>query len=94
MINEDILDFLAFLALLGICLAVAFGLVLPATHNATVTSPVALVDKTSPTTQGYANDSSFDGGLSKLEVVLMTQVQDFAIPDPKFYQITGRTPNR
>lgn len=84
---DDALDLLAFLALLGLCVAVSFGLVLPVYYDTVNIEDQSIVDKTSPREEGYVNASEYDGTMSKLEVVLTSQVQESSIPAPRVYKI-------
>jgi hypothetical protein len=82
---DDVLDVLGFILLLGVCIAVSFSVVLPMTKQETNTT--ALADKTAPKSVGYVSNSGYDGKMSKMEVVLMTQVQDFNMPEPKVFMV-------
>jgi hypothetical protein len=84
---DDVLDFLAFLFLLGICIAVAFGVVLPTFYEQDDITSNVLEDKSSPTSEGIVSSTSYDGTMTKLEAVLVTQVQDTGLPYPKRYVI-------
>lgn len=84
---DDIFDLLAFLALFGLCVAVAFGLVLPVYYDTVNVLDQSIVDKTSPREEGYVNASKYDGKMSKLEVVLTSQVQESSIPAPRVYKV-------
>lgn len=88
-VAEDVLDFLAFLFLLGICLAVAFGVVLPVVYESSDNSATVISDKTAPTQEGYKLATGFDGTYSQMEAVLITQVQDPQIPAPSHYKVKG-----
>lgn len=85
--TEDILDFLGFLVLLGVCIAVAIGIVVPAMHSSFMTEDKAIVDKTAPLQEGFDNQTNFDGAMSKVEVALMMRVQDFGIPEPNRFKV-------
>lgn len=85
-IVDDALDFLAFIFLAGICLAVAFGVILPVFYETEDISSNVIEDKSAPTSEGFAVDT-YDGTMSKLEVILLTQVQDFGLPEPKRYVV-------
>lgn len=82
---DDFLDFLLFIFVLGIGLSVAFTVVLPAFNEAD--DSVAYVDKSTPEYLGYEVNSDYDGKLSKLEAVLVSQVQDFDMPEPKVFTV-------
>lgn len=86
-IVEDTLDFLVFLFFLGLCLAVAFGVIIPIVHDSSSASSVGIVNKTAPKAQGSAVTTSFDGTYSSLDIVLMSQVQDFEMPEPKRFVV-------
>lgn len=87
-IVEDVLDFLKFLFFLGIVIVISTGIVTPILYDDT-TNKLALEDKTSPVLKGEDVVTNYDGTLSPLEVVLMTQVQDFDMPNPKKYRVTA-----
>lgn len=82
---DDFLDFLLFIALLGVGLSVAFTVVIPSFNE--VDNSVAYVDKSTPEYLGYEVNSDYDGKLSKLEAVLVSQVQDFDLPEPKVFTV-------
>lgn len=86
---DDIFDLLAFILLFGACIAITFGLVLPAVYDFNDPMENALLDKTAPVEVGYGNESNYDGTMSKMDVVLLSQVQDFSMPEPKKYKING-----
>lgn len=93
-IVEDILDFLAFLFFLGLCLAVGLGLILPVVYENPERASVGFQDKTSPVIVGDRVDSTYDGTVSRLEIALYTQVQDFDMPKPKKYRVESPTDTR
>lgn len=93
-IVEDVLDFLAFLFFLGLCLVVGLGLVMPVVYENPEHTSVGFQDKTSPVIMGDKVDSSYDGTISRLEAVLYTQVQDFDMPSPKKYRVESATDTR
>lgn len=90
-IVDDALDFLLFIFFLGICLAVAFGIVIPIVYDQNDLSSQTLADKTSPTIKGLELDTTYDGTLSKFDVVLMSQIQDYDMPNPKHYKVENPT---
>lgn len=90
---EDALDFIAFIIVLGVSLAVAFGVVIPIVNEKEDLSSNTLIDKSSPLIKGTELESSYDGTLSKLEVILMTQVQDSDIPKPQRFVVKNPANN-
>lgn len=89
-IVDDVLDFLAFLLVLGVCIAVAFSVVLPSTREQEQT---VLVDKSAPSAEGYASGFTTSDEMNKLEVMLMTQVQDGGMPAPSRFKILDAPEN-
>lgn len=93
-IVDDALDFVKFLFFLGIALIISIKIVTPILYDDTMDKS-ALEDKTSPVVKGLDTNSTFNGTLAPLEVVLMTQVQDYDMPNPKkFKVIAPDTPNK
>ena len=84
-IVEDAFDLVLFIVVAGVFLVSSFNIVIPMTKD-DKTSESALMDKTTPSEKGYESLSSYDGAMNKWEVVLMTQVQDFDLPEPKKYK--------
>ena len=84
---DDVFDLLVLIFILGISILVGFGVVLPMTRDDYLRTDTVLEDKTAPSI-GY-DTMVLDPGMSKLEVVLMTQVQEFGVPEPKKYKVEG-----
>lgn len=82
---DDLEDLVAFVVLAGICLVFSFQIVVPAFHDDSELTQVAIEDKTAPTIKGVEQDSSYDGTMNRAEVTLTTQVQDIGMPNPKYY---------
>lgn len=82
---DDVFDLLVLIFILGISVLVGFGVVLPMTSDDYLKTNTVLEDKTAPEV-GYET-TVLEPGMSKLEVVLMTQVQEFGVPDPKKYKV-------
>lgn len=87
-IVDDVLDFVKFLFFLGLAIIISIKIVTPIIYDDT-TDKSALEDKTSPIVKGLDGETSFTGTLTPLEVVLMTQVQDFDMPNPKKYRVNA-----
>lgn len=86
---DDMLDLLGAIIFLGVCLAVSFGVIV----NLMYQQPSAnfLIDKTAPLYQGETPISSYDGTLSKLQVILLTQIQDYNMPEPRHFVVASTT---
>lgn len=89
-IIDDILDFLAFIILLGVAIAISFNVIIPEFKESQII-PAVFVDKSAPERKGYDFSEPFDGTYSKMEVVLFSQVQDneIPLPTPKRYFVGG-----
>lgn len=88
-ITDDVLDFLVFLVLLGVCVAVAFGAVLPAVYDSGEMESLVVRDKTAPEELGYVNRTENRDHLTPLEVALMLRVQDISLPKPNILKFTS-----
>ncbi len=82
---DDIFDMLSLIFVLGICILIGWGTINRVTNHEFLGLYEVIEDKTAPS-QGYVNVNS-DVGMSKLEAVLMTQVQEFGIPEPRRYKL-------
>lgn len=90
-IIDDILDLVVAIFLLGLTISIAFTVVLPIFYEDK--EQVGLVDKTSPEFLGYDLDSTYDGSMSYLDVILSSQLQDFNLPEPKQFTIATDNPD-
>lgn len=84
-IITDILDLVVAIFLMGMCLAIALTVVLPIFHEDR--EDLAFIDKTSPSFLGYELEEDFDGTYGYLDVLMITQVQDFNLPEPKRFTV-------
>lgn len=81
---DDALDFLILILVLSVCVALGFGVVIPLLNDHNMGYQTELVDKSALQLSGSdQNDSTYDGTLSRKEVILMTQVQDYSMPYPR-----------
>ena len=78
---DGMFDLLTFILVLGACLFIGFGIMGGMTKAASQT--VALDDKTMPELRGDNIVVETDGSLSRLDAILMTQVQDYNMPYPR-----------
>ena len=88
---EDILDLIVTIFLLGLTVSISFTVILPIFNEDK--NQVGLVDKTSPEFLGYDLDDNYDGALGYLDVVLVTQMQDFNLPEPKRFTLATENPS-
>lgn len=88
---EDMLDLIVTIFLLGLTVSISFTVILPIFNEEK--NQVGLVDKTSPEFLGYDLDDNYDGALGYLDVVLVTQMQDFNLPEPKRFTLATENPS-
>src|SRR5690606_16959060 len=88
---EDMLDLIVTIFLLGLTVSISFTVILPIFNEDK--NQVGLVDKTSPEFLGYDLDDNYDGALGYLDVVLVTQMQDFNLPEPKRFTLATDNPS-
>ena len=86
---DDILDLILMIILLGVSVGVGFSLILPMANQETLILNENIVDKSAPNILGDVSSFDYDGKLTKMEVLLQTQIQDFSIPRPKSFKVGG-----
>ena len=80
---EDMFDLLIFILLLGMSLGIGFSAIIPLTKDNIMYYSQELEDKTAMQFVGEDIESEYDTSLTRLEAVLMTQVQDYCMPLPR-----------
>lgn len=90
--TDGILDLLVLIALLGVVLAIGFGILVPLSMDS-ANQPMDLVDKTASSLEYYnstgESNAGYYGGMTKAEVMLSTQVQDYGMPNPRTIEVDG-----
>lgn len=82
---DDVFDILVVIFVLGISVMIGFGVVVPMVRDDYLKQDKVLEDKTAPS-HGYVTVNT-EYGMSKLEAVLMSQIQDYGVPSPKKYKV-------
>lgn len=93
--TEGILDVLVGVIVLGIVVSIAFGSVIPLVETSYSDKVSQMYDKTVSKTFGedVSQLNDYDGYMDKLEAVLVTQVLDYGMPEPKVIKVRSTTVN-
>ena len=85
MFRDEMIDLALFILILGIVISVGLSLAVRTEKQARQDSQILAEDKNTRTLKGYGINEygDFDGLLTTQEVVLMMQVQDYYMPEPK-----------
>lgn len=83
---DGIFDLVITIFLLAACVLISFNVIVPMLETTSSVS-TALYDKSIIATEGYKNEETYDGSMTKEEIVLMTQIQDSYMPNPKVYLV-------
>ncbi len=87
----DMLDTAILVIFLAICIGTGWKAVFEANHRALFYNEINLEDKNTSKKNGYdvKEYGDYDGAISQMEVVLMTQIQDYNMPYPRTVKING-----
>lgn len=93
--SEGMLDLLVGIIVLGMVISIAFGSVIPLVQTSYSDKISQMYDKTVMKTLGedVSQIDNYDGCMDKLEAVLVTQVIDYGMPEPKAIKIDNLTIN-
>jgi hypothetical protein len=85
MFRDEMIDLALFILILGIVISVGLSLAVRTEKQAREDSKILAEDKNTRTLKGYGINEygTFDGSLTRAQAVLMMQVQDYYMPDPK-----------
>ena len=85
MFRDEMIDIALTVLVLGIVISVGLGLAIRTEKKARQDSQILAEDKNTRELRGYGIDEhgDFDGTLTRPEVLLMMQVQDYYMPEPK-----------
>lgn len=91
--TDSVLDLVLLIALLGIVIAVGFALIIP-TVNDSANQSADFTDKTASSLDYYnstgESNNEYDGALNKAATILVTQVQDYGMPNPRVLEMDGQ----
>lgn len=90
---QGLFDLVGDILLLGAALMLTFQLLLPLTYNDRMHYDESITDKTMDSTNMYDDSLMADGTLSQRGVILMTQVQDYSMPEPRVIIAGGNRVN-
>lgn len=88
--HDSALDFLVFILVLGLVVALGFNFTIPVVKQAKEMSYVETYDKTADNLKGLNITNDYDGCLSSDEIVLMAMSQTYFMPKPGFMEINGQ----